>query len=87
MQKQRPQRNSTDFAVATAGLFSLVLSSVLLIARILQHREMLDLLCLLSGAASAFCYGKFIEEREKTWLGLAGLLLLACIFFFVKYIL
>ncbi|GAA2899374.1 DUF6442 family protein [Enterococcus pseudoavium] len=85
MEKNRKQ-TSTDLAVATAGIFSLILFSVLTLARIVEHREVMDLLSLLTGAAAAFCYGKFLWFNQRSWLVLALILLVSCLFFFVRYL-
>ncbi|MBM7710929.1 DUF6442 family protein [Enterococcus xiangfangensis] len=85
MEKERKQ-TSTDLALATAGIFSLILFSILMLARIIEHREVMDLFSLLTGAAAAFCYGKFLWIKQKTWLTLSIVLFILCIFFFIQYL-
>ena len=64
MEKNRKQ-TSTDLALATAGIFSMILFSILLMARIIEDREIMDLVSLVTGAAASFCYGKFLWIRSK----------------------
>ncbi|MDT2596872.1 DUF6442 family protein [Enterococcus dongliensis] len=85
MEKERKQ-TSTDLALATAGIFSLILFSVLMLARLVEHREVMDLFSLLTGAAAAFCYGKFLWIKQKVWLLLSVVLFVLCIFFFIRYL-
>lgn len=56
MEKNRKQ-TSTDLALATAGIFSMILFSILLMARIIEDREIMDLVSLVTGAAASFCSG------------------------------
>ena len=85
MEKERKQ-TSTDLALATAGIFSLILFSILMLARVVEHREIMDLFSLLTGAAAAFCYGKFLWIKQKAWLTISVLLFASCIVFFIKYL-
>lgn len=85
MEKDRKQ-TSTDLALATAGIFSLILFSILMLARVVEHREVMDLFSLLTGAAAAFCYGKFLWFNQKSWLTLSVILFALCIFFFIQYL-
>lgn len=85
MEKERKQ-TSTDLALAIAGIFSLILFSILMLARVVEHREIMDLFSLLTGAAAAFCYGKFLWIKQKAWLTISVLLFASCIFFFIKYL-
>lgn len=85
MEKDRKQ-TSTDLALATAGIFSMILFSILMLARVVEEREVMDLVSLITGAAAAFCYGKFLWIKQKTWLTLSVILFLLCIFFFIRYL-
>ena len=84
--EKRKDQTSTDLALATAGIFSLILFSILMLARVVEHREVMDLFSLFTGAASAFCYGKFLWMKQKSWLTLSVILLICCLFFFVRYL-
>ncbi|MGX7125806.1 DUF6442 family protein [Enterococcus viikkiensis] len=86
MEDEKRQQTSTSLALATAGIFSLILFSILLLARMVAHREVMDLFCLVTGAAAAFCYGKFLWVKQKTWLVLSIFLFISCIFFFIQYL-
>ncbi|MFC4770403.1 DUF6442 family protein [Enterococcus hermanniensis] len=86
MEKEKRSQTSTDLALATSGIFSLILFSILMIARVIEHNEIMDLFSLITGAAAAFCYGKFIWSKQKLWLISAIALLILCIFFFIKYL-
>lgn len=85
MEKERKQ-TSTDLALATARIFSLILFSILMLARVVEHREIMDLSSLFTGAAAAFCYGKFLWIKQKSWLTLSVVLLALCLFFFIRYL-
>lgn len=85
MEKERNQ-TSTDLALATAGIFSLIFFSILMLARVVEHREVMDLFSLITGAGAAFCYGKFLWIKQKAWLTISALLFISCIFFFIKYL-
>lgn len=85
MEKNRKQ-TSTDLALATAGIFSLILFSILMMARVIDDREVMDLISLVTGAAGAFCYGKFLWIKQKSWLSLSVILFALCIFFFIRYL-
>lgn len=86
MEKEKRAQTSTDLALATSGIFSLILFSILMIARVIEHHEIMDLFSLLTGASAAFCYGKFIWIKQTSWLVSAVGLLVLCIFFFIKYL-
>ena len=85
MEKNR-KHTSTDLALATAGIFSMILFSILLMARIIEDREIMDLVSLVTGAAASFCYGKFLWIKQKSWLTLSVILFALCIFFFIRYL-
>lgn len=85
MEKDRKQ-TSTDLALATAGIFSLILFSILMLARVVEERQVMDLVSLITGAAAAFCYGKFLWIKQKSWLTLSVILFALCIFFFISYL-
>ena len=85
MEKNRKQ-TSTDLALATAGIFSMILFSILLMARIIEDSEIMDLVSLVTGAAASFCYGKFLRIKQKSWLTLSVILFALCIFFFIRYL-
>lgn len=85
MEKDRKQ-TSTDLALATAGIFSLILFSILMLARVVEERQVMDLVSLITGAAAAFCYGKFLWIKQKSWLTLSVILFALCIFFFICYL-
>ncbi|MDU5336611.1 DUF6442 family protein [Enterococcus sp.] len=85
MEKDRKQ-TSTDLALATAGIFSLILFSILMLARVVEERQVMDLVSLITGAAAAFCYGKFLWIKQKSWLTLSVILFALCIFFFIRYL-
>lgn len=87
MEKRQQKMNSNEFAMGTAAAFSLILASILLIARIITDHEVMDILSLITGAVGAFCYGKFIMIKHKSWLIASCLFFLGCVFFFMKYIL
>ncbi|MBO0410983.1 hypothetical protein JZO77_14760 [Enterococcus hulanensis] len=85
MEKERKQ-TSTDLALATAGIFSMILFSILMLARVIDDREVMDLFSLFTGAAAAFCYGKFLWLKQKSWLTVSVVLFALCIFFFIRYL-
>lgn len=85
MEKNRKQ-TSTDLALATAGIFSMILFSILLMARIIEDSEIMDLVSLVTGAVASFCYGKFLWIKQKSWLTLSVILFALCIFFFIRYL-
>jgi len=85
MENERKQ-TSTDLALATAGIFSLILFSILMLARVIEEREVMDLFSLFTGAAAAFCYGKFLWLKQKSWLTVSVVLFGLCIFFFIRYL-
>lgn len=85
MEKDRKQ-TSTDLALATSGIFTLILFSILMLARVVEHGEYMDLFSLFTGAAAAFCYGKFLWIKQKSWLTLSVVLFVLCVFFFIRYL-
>lgn len=85
MDREKKQ-NSTDLALATAGLFSLIFFSILVLSRVVEHREIMDLFSFFTGVAAAFCYGKFLWIKQKAWLSLSIVLFASCVFFFIKYL-
>ena len=65
---------------------SMILFSILLMARIIEDSEIMDLVSLVTGAAASFCYGKFLWIKQKSWLTLSVILFALCIFFFIRYL-
>ncbi|MGM0215764.1 DUF6442 family protein [Enterococcus sp. AZ109] len=87
MEKRQSKINSNEFAMGTAAAFSMILMSILMIARIVTDHDVMDILSLITGAIGAFCYGKFIMKKQKFWLIISAVFFAGCIFFFMKYIL
>ena len=57
-----------------------------MLARVIDDREVMDLFSLFTGAAAAFCYGKFLWLKQKSWLTVSVVLFALCIFFFIRYL-
>ncbi|MFM2487137.1 hypothetical protein ABW365_00765 [Enterococcus avium] len=64
MEKNRKQ-TSTDLALATAGIFSMILFSILLMARIIEDREIMDLVSLVTGAQRHFVTENFFGSSKN----------------------